>query len=175
MAHPNLDTPGNSTELLQSWRHRARMNQKAHYKMAQRTQRLSFWFGTIAAVLSGIVGILILFVAKDPATWLRLTAAGISILVSVITTISTSAKWSDKAGQHHAAGAAYGVLHRRLEEALAFPAPSEAAARTVLEEVRTELDSLPMKAPSVPDAVWKNLPDELTPDKRVGSDEPRST
>lgn len=117
----------------------------------------------VSPVLSGLVGVFILLAARDPATWLRLTAAGMSILASVTATIATSAKWSEKAEQHHSVGAAYGKLHRRLEEALALPRASEEAAQNVLEEVRAEMDALPMKAPSIPNDVWHSIPDELTP------------
>ena len=93
--------------------------------------------------------------------------AGISILASVITTVATSAKWSEKASQHHSAGAAFGILHRRIEEALALPLQSDEATRALVEAIRVELDALPMKAPPIPDRVWKALPEELTPTPRA--------
>jgi hypothetical protein len=164
MAHINLNEQGDVTKLLRSWRHRARLNQKAHYAMAHRTARFAFWFGTGAAILSGVVGILILVAARsNPSPQLLITIAAVSIVSSVITTIATSAKWSDKASQHHSAGAAFGVVHRRIELALALPPQSNETARELTETLRAELDELPMKAPPIPDHIWRALPKDLTP------------
>ena len=166
MAHVKLAEPTDATTLLKSWRHRARLNQKAHYAMAQRAARFAFWFGTAAAVISGVVGILILIAARTtPSPELLITIATVSIISSVITTIATSAKWCDKAAQHHAAGAAYGVLHRRVEQALALPPPSDELSRDLADTLRIEFDALPMKAPPVPNHIWLALPEELTPSK----------
>lgn len=132
--------------------------------MVHRAQRRSFWFGVTSAVISGVVGLLILVTEKtDAPPWLHIAAGGVSILASVITAIATSGKWSEKAAQHHAAGAAYGNLHRRIEHALAVPPPSDEAMSALLEELRQEQDSLPMNAPPIPEKVWNALPQEIYP------------
>jgi hypothetical protein len=164
MAHVPLKTPATATELLQSWRHRARLNQKAHYIMVHRAERRAFWFGVVSAVISGVVGVLILITEKTEAPlWVPICAGAASIFASVITGIATSAKWSEKAAQHHAAAAAYGNVHRRFEQALALPPVTEEAMNSLIEELRTELEAIPMNAPPIPDAVWKRVPHELTP------------
>jgi cytochrome c-type biogenesis protein CcmH/NrfG len=149
MAHIQLQIPADSHELLVSWRHRARLNQKAHYAMVHRAEKRAFWFGVVSATISGVVGLLILITEKAEAPpWVRLCAGGVSILASVITTIATSGKWSEKAAQHHAAGVAYGNVHRRFEQVLALPPSSETEMRAVIESLRTELEAIPMNAPS---------------------------
>ena len=166
MAHVKLEEPSDAITLLKSWRHRARQNQKAHYAMAQRADRFAFWFGTAAAIMSGVVGIIIIFAARTtPSSAILLTIATLSIVSSVITTIATSAKWSDKAAQHHAAGAAYGVLHRRVEQALALPPPSGERSSELADALRVEFDLLPMKAPPIPNHIWRTLPEEVTPSR----------
>ncbi len=163
MAHVQLQIPADARELLVSWRHRARLNQKAHYAMVHRAEKRAFWFGVVSAVISGVVGFLILITEKaDAPPWVRICAGGISILASVITAIATSGKWSEKAAQHHAAGAAYGNVHRRFEQTLAVPPINEGELRSTIEALRAELEAIPMNAPAVPDAVWKRIPAELT-------------
>lgn len=163
MAHVQLKTPATATELLRSWRHRARLNQKAHYTMVHRAERRAFWFGVVSALISGVVGVLILITEKIEApTWVSICAGAASIFASAITGIATSAKWSEKAAQHHAAAAAYGNVHRRFEQALALPPTSGQAMSALIEELCIELEAIPMNAPPVPDAVWKQIPRELT-------------
>ena len=163
MAHVQLKTPVTATELLRSWRYRARLNQKAHYAMVHRSERRAFWFGVVSALISGVVGILILITEKAQApSWVPVCAGAASILASMITGIATSAKWSEKAAQHHAAAAAYGNVHRRFEQALALPPATDEAISTLIEELRIELEAIPLNAPPVPDAVWKRVPHELT-------------
>jgi hypothetical protein len=164
MAHVQLNTPATATDLLQSWRHRARLNQKAHYIMVHRAEKRAFWFGVVSAVISGVVGVLILITEKAQApAWVAICAGAASIFASVITGIATSAKWSEKAAQHHAAAAAYGNVHRRLEQTLAVPPSTAEAMSTLIGELRTELEAIPMNAPPIPDVVWKQVPQELTP------------
>lgn len=164
MAHTPLGTPANAIELLRSWRHRARLNQKAHYMMVHRAEARAFWFGVASAVISGVVGLLILITEKSEApSWVRLTAGGVSILASVITAIATSGKWSEKAAQHQAAAAAYGNAHRKFEQALALPPSGESALNELVETLRIELEGIPMNAPAIPDSVWRRVPNELTP------------
>ena len=140
------------------------MNQKAHYAMVHRAEFRAFWFGVTSAVISGVVGLLILFAEKTATpAWVSLGAGAFSIIASVITAIATSGKWSEKAAQHHAAGAAYGNVHRKLESAVAMPPTTEEATALLVEELRKELQGIPMSAPSIPDSVWKRLPAELTP------------
>ncbi len=87
-----------------------------------------------------------------------------TILASVIAAIATSAKWSERAAQHHAAAAAYGDLHRRFEEALAIPPATDEGMRMLVEQLRAALTAVPMNAPPIPDSIWKAIPHELTPD-----------
>ena len=165
MAHLKLNTPQTPIDLLKAWRRRSRLNQKAHYAMVHRAEFRAFWFGVTSAVISGVVGLLILFAEKTAApAWVSLGAGAFSIVASVITAIATSGKWSEKAAQHHAAGAAYGNVHRKLESAVAMPPSSEEAMALLIEEIRKELEGIPMSAPSIPDSVWKRLPAELTPE-----------
>jgi hypothetical protein len=132
--------------------------------MEERCERLSFGFGVASALLSSIVGVLVLVAVKiDPPTWLRISTAGISIIVAAITTIATSAKWSDKAARHHAAGAEYGKMLRKIEEILVLP---EDDARKSVKALREKLDQIPGEAPPVLKRVWRGLPKELTPSNK---------
>ncbi len=156
--------PSSPIELLQLWRHRQRLNQRAHYLMAEKCSRLAFSFGVASAIVSGAVGILILMAVRyDPPVWLRVTIGCLSILGAVVAATATLAKWSEKAAQHHAAGVAYGAILRRLEEALVLLPTSDEAMKLMLDELRKDIDAIPTKAPHVPKKVWQTLPAELTP------------
>ncbi len=162
----SMKNPESPIDLLELWRHRQRSNQRANYQMAERSASRSFWFGVASAVISGAVGFLILIAVRyDPPVWLRVTIGCLSIIGAVIAAVATSAKWSEKAAQYHGAGAAYGAVLRRIEEALALPPQSDDAMRVVVQELRKEIDAIPMKAPPIPRRMWETLPPELTPSK----------
>ncbi len=70
MAHLRMSTPETPAELLRSWRHRTRLNQKAHYAMVHRATTRAFWFGVATTVFSGLAGLLILITEKtDAPVW----------------------------------------------------------------------------------------------------------
>jgi hypothetical protein len=153
------------TELLEHWARRQRSNQLSHYHMAEVAGRRAFWFSVTSATISGVVGFLILIAVRyDPPLWLRLALGCLSILGAVVAAVAASAKWGDKATQHHAAGAAYGAVLRRIQEALAVPPESDEAMRSLLQELRKEIDAVPMKAPPIPDRVWRRMRTKLTPE-----------
>lgn len=162
-----METPESSVELLKLWRHRVRLNSRAHYQMEERCERLSFSFGVASALLSAMVGVLVLVGVKiDPPIWLRILTASISIIVAAITAIATSAKWSDKAAKHHVAGAEYGKMLRKIEEILVLPPESEVDARKSVKALREKLDQIPVESPPVLRRVWRALPKELTPSNK---------
>jgi hypothetical protein len=160
-----MEVPENPHDLLLRWRHRARSNQQAHYKMAIRLNRTAFTSGALSALLSASVTVLVLFAAKtQPTATLSIITLVISIVVTAITTISTSSKWSDRASEHHAAGVEYGKVFRKIEELLACPIEVEQDAAKALKAIREKLDRIPSEAPAIPPRIWKNLPRELTPE-----------
>lgn len=132
--------------------------------MVHRSEARAFWFGVTSFVISGVVGILILIANQtETSPWMKIVAGCLSILASVITAISTSGKWSERAAQHHAAAAAYGNVHRRFEQSLALPPVGPEIIQKLLEDLRLELEAIPMSAPPIPESVWKKIPHELTP------------
>lgn len=63
-----MEEPANPLDLLRRWRQRARSNQKAHYEMAIRLKSRVRVAGTLSAILSGAITVLVLFAAKVPST-----------------------------------------------------------------------------------------------------------
>lgn len=160
-----MTDPSTPAELLALWSHRQRYNQKAHYFMSEKLGRKAFWFGVITALFSGSVGLLLILKARfNMPDYVVQVAAGVSILSSVIGAIVTSAKWSEKASQHHAAGAAYGAALRRIHQTIALPPPSQGDFQKAITEIREAIDAIPSTAPGIPTKIWKKVPKELTPD-----------
>jgi hypothetical protein len=159
-----MEVAENPHHLLLRWRHRARSNQQAHYYMAIRLERTAWIAGAVSAILSATVTVLVVFAAKiQPSTKLSIATLIVSILVTTITTISASSKWSDKASQHHSAAVEYGKVFRKIEETLANLISSEADTQGILKLIREKLDRVPSEAPAIPPRIWKKLPKELTP------------
>ena len=124
----------------------------------------AYWSGVIPAILSGVIGVLILVAVKyDPPAWFQISIGSLSIIAAAITTIGTYGKWSERASQHHTAAAEYGKLLRKIEETLASPPDAEIMQKTI-KAIREKLDAIPGEAPPVLKKVWKQLPPELTPE-----------
>lgn len=159
-----METPRNSTELLMLWQHRVRYNQKAHYDMAIRSERKAQLSGRVSAILSAVVTVLVLFAAKTaPSGWLSTITLIISIAVTALTTIAASAKWSERASQHHGAATEYGKILRRIEEVLASPLDLETDEGGTLKLIREKIDRIPSEAPAIPQKIWHKLSKVLTP------------
>jgi hypothetical protein len=155
----------NPIELLAIWHRRVRLNQRAHYELEGRAEKKARLSGMASAVLSAAVTILVLLAAKTtPSAWLSIVTVGLSIAVTAITTITTSAKWSERASQHHAVAVEYGKIVRKIEELLACPDSLNPDARDTLKMLREKMDRIPGEAPPVPRKLWSALPKELTPD-----------
>jgi hypothetical protein len=158
-----METPENALDLLKRWHHRARFNQRAHYEMEERCSRRASFSGTASAILSAIVGVLLLVAVRiNPPPTLRIATASISIIVAAITAIATYAKWSEKAAQHHSAAAEYGKIFRKIEETIAVPPASDDLMLKSVKTIREKLDQIPGDAPPVPKRVWRKLSAHLT-------------
>lgn len=156
-------------QLLELWRGRVRMNQRIHYVMEERCERRALMLGVSAALLSGIVGALILAAARyDLPVWLRVVTGAVSLLASVIATVATSAKWNERAAQHHAVAVAFGVELRRIEAAIAL-GWTEDELRKLVTELQDSLKEIPSKAPPVPEQLWKKIKPHMTPDSDAAS------
>lgn len=149
--------------LLRTWRSRARTNQRAHYLRADNLIRRARIWSASAAILSASIGVLILVTARlDTPTWVHFITGALSIVAAAIATINASQKPSEIAAQHHAGGAAYGVILRQIEEALALPPRTEAEMKLLTKELREKLDAIPMTVPIIPNNIWPQVQKALT-------------
>jgi hypothetical protein len=120
--------------------------------------------GTLSALLSAAITVLVVFAAKSPSTKLSIATVIASIVVTAFTAIATSSKWSERASQHHGAAVEYGKIFRKIEELLACPSDWQNEAPKTLKMIREKMDRIPAEAPAIPEKIWRRLPKEVTPE-----------
>ena len=140
--------------LLKDWLRRTRESQFGHYAAAKRLGYLNYGLGIPVVVMSALVGSSV-FAALGKQVDLRLQiAVGVtSVVTAALASLQTFLRFSEKAEKHRSSGAAFGAIRRRIEESLAVP-PEPGEVKTLLAEVRGQMDTLAKEAPEIPSHVW---------------------
>jgi hypothetical protein len=144
--------------LLENWLRRARECQYGHYAAAGALARRNYWLGIPVVILTGIVGTSV-FATLQHEVDIRLKIATglVSVLATVLASLQTFLRVSERAEKHRASGAIYGALAREIEQELNAPgAPQK--QREFLDNLRSRMDALAKEAPEIPGYVWKTRP-----------------
>lgn len=155
------------TTLIETWKKRARINQKAHYMVAERLHGRNFQLGVPVVILSTVVGTSVFAtLADDVSIWGRVVVGVVSITVAVLSALQTFFRFNERAEQHRAAAIQYGVLNRELERLLALPPAEDGGIAKAVLAVEQKFNDLAMQVPAIPGALWSKVPAELTPEDK---------
>lgn len=150
--------PDNYEQLLLAWIRRARESQFAHYEQATRLRRGSTLLGVPVIVITAIVGTTVFSSIAENATsaWVKIVVGLLSVSASVLSSLQTFMKLSEKAEQHRIFGARYGGIRRKLEQIYAARG-NEPVTTSLLEYLNNDLNALAEEAPDVPAKAIKNI------------------
>ena len=87
---------------------------------------------------------------KQVDGWIRIVAGLLSFLAAVLSSVTTSFNFAQRAEAHRAAGVRYKCVLRELEQLLVQPADSLNAQPKIFDEIRKRLDELELQAPVAP-------------------------
>jgi len=135
-------------ELARQWLHGIRMMHVAHGIAGERRARLARGSGVLVAVLTAVVGSVLL--TSSTAAESSVRAAGVlSILASALALGQVAFNYPELAFRHHEAFVGYGALRRRVETALVSGGYG-GVTRNQLEELREDWREVEATAPAIP-------------------------
>lgn len=135
-----------------AWLRRARESQFSHYNAAKRLGSYGRVFGVPVIVITAIVGASAFasILSQTVPLYAKLIAGLCSLAATVLSSLQTFFKFSERSEAHRVFGAKFGAVRRELE-VLHIQAQIKS---TELAAVRTKLDKLADEAPDVDAAVF---------------------
>jgi hypothetical protein len=150
--------PNNYDELVLAWIRRARESQFAHYEQATRLRRGSTLLGIPVIIITAIVGTTVFSSIAQATTSdnVKIVVGLLSVSASVLSSLQTFMKLSEKAEQHRVFGARYGGIRRKLEHIYAAR-ESQPITSQLLDYLNNDLNALAEEAPDVPAKAIKKI------------------
>lgn len=144
--------PATEADLVLAWLRRARESQFAHYGAAKRLGNYGRVFGVPVIVITAIVGASAFasILAQTVPLSAKLIAGLCSLVATVLSSLQTFFKFSERSEKHRIFGAKFGAIRRELE-VLRIQTQIKSADLTVL---RTKLDKLAEEAPNVDASIF---------------------
>ena len=146
--------PATEAELVLTWLRRARKSQFSHYAAAKHLGHYGRVFGVPVIIITAIVGASAFasILAETVPLYAKLIAGFCSLAATVLSSLQTFFKFSERSEKHRIFAAKFGSVRRELEM-LHVQAQIKA---TELTAVRTKLDKLAEEAPDVGAAVFSH-------------------
>jgi hypothetical protein len=144
--------PATEAELVLSWLRRARESQFAHYAAARRLRSYGRVFGVPVIIITALIGASAFasILAQAIPLYAKVIAGLCSVAATVLSSLQTFFKFSERSEKHRLFGAKFGALRRELESLHVQNEIKPAQLTTV----RTKLDKLAIEAPDVSAAVF---------------------
>lgn len=144
--------PATESGLVLAWLRRARESQFTHYGAAKRLGNYGRIFGVPVIVITAIVGASAFasILAESVPLYAKLIAGLCSLAATVLSSLQTFFKFSERSEKHRLFGAKFGAVRRELEVLHIQTQISPAD----LASVRAKLDKLAEEAPDVDVAVF---------------------
>lgn len=146
--------PATEAELVLTWLRRARESQFSHYDAADRLGHYGQVFGVPVIVITAIVGASAFasILAEAVPLYAKLIAGLCSLGATVLSSLQTFFKFSERSEKHRIFAAKFGAVRRELE--MLHVQTQTQLTTTELTAVRMKLDKLAEEAPDVGTAVF---------------------
>jgi hypothetical protein len=141
--------PGSPEELVLAWLRRARESQMAHYEEATALTKRGYWLGVPVIALTAIVGTSVFasIATEVIPVAAKLIVGALSVAATVLSSLQTFFKFSERAEEHKVYGARFGSVRRELEVFYASGMGSQQP--NYIAVLREKLDRLAEEAPNV--------------------------
>lgn len=144
--------PATEAELVLSWLRRARESQFSHYAAAARLRSYGRLFGVPIIIITALIGASAFasILAEEIPLYAKLIAGLCSVAATVLSSLQTFFKFSERSEKHRMFGAKFGALRRELESLHVQNEIKPAQLTTVC----IKLDKLAIEAPDVSAAAF---------------------
>ena len=149
--------PATTDELVLAWLRRARESQLAHYAMASVLAKRSHWLGVPVIVITAVIGTSVFASIATQAISVeaKLIVGGLSVVATILSSLQTFFKFSERAEKHKSYGAWFGSVRRELETLHASGSASKEP--NYVSVLREKLDRLAEEAPHVSADVFNKV------------------
>jgi len=145
-------------ELIEEWHAGIRISVLAHYECAKLFERYHRSLGYPTVILSAVAGTTFMSTLNDSsALWARGFAVALSLSVTVLASLQTFLRYSDRAEKHKTAATEFGKLRRQLEQIVAFVPDGGMMSKSDMEFIRRKWGELSTHAPAVPNKVYTRM------------------
>jgi len=140
--------------LLDQWHTGVRILHLAHTRSAVSFERRGRFLGVPVIILTTAVGTSI-FAGAETSPTLKIIAGLLSLGAAVLSSLQTTLKYSEVAGQHKAAAQKYGKLRREIEvHQVSVQTETQASLTALLEKLQDEWDTLDDQSPTIPQGIY---------------------
>lgn len=155
------------SEFLRHWKFRVHRVQIAHYETGRYYERLHFWIGTPAIILSTVVGTAVFASLSEQIDsgnllWTKLLFGFLSVFSTVLISLQTFLNYSDKAEKHKSSGAKHAHLKHKIELLALIPPKDDNELKEKLEEIEDEWDAIRKESLNFPIRIWKKIEKNMT-------------
>ena len=165
MTNPKLIfEPENVEELLQGWLLHVHKGRDRHDLAARRCDRIRWWLGGSAAVLSAIVGTTIFAAVEkhldNSSLTLKVLIISVGIFAAIVTGLSTFLNLAERTEKHRSAGVHYKEIVWELERILSQSTAQMTRDDPALTKIQQQLADLEGTAPVVPEKLYAQVEDD---------------
>ena len=140
-----MSTEDNIRNIVNEWHQHAEWAQNCHYEAGLFYERFFLSLGIPVIVLSAITG------GSEILGKIDQNVGGvISLCIAVLAGLQTFLKFSQRSERHRMAGSHYGGIKRSLEESIITISESGSDAKSVIHDIKIQLDALANESPEIP-------------------------
>lgn len=158
-------------EQVAAWLVGIRVEIGAHYGSARDCLKYNARLGYPTVVLSAITGTTVMATLSQAADVWKYASGGLSLLVTILTSLQAFSQYPAKAAAHKAAAVDLTKLRHEIEAALTDEQP---VTRDQMDSFRNRWDELSKAAPDIPDKVFQKFRKRLDEAEAAG-DKPTHT
>jgi hypothetical protein len=144
--------------ILNLWKKRAFVAQKAHYGTAVKLDKRNHVIGILGVTFNTIVGSVVFatLITEANIAWIKIGAGVISLIAAVLVGIQTFRRDGEKAEKHRVCAAKFSVMQRELEFIEARDADGEELDR-LLSKFNDQYNNLISEAPVADGNIYEHL------------------
>jgi hypothetical protein len=145
-------------ELIEEWHAGIRINVLSHYQCAKLFESYHRVLGYPTVILSALAGTTFISTLNDSNIWwAQASAIMLSLAVTVLASLQTFLRYSERSEKHKTAATEFGKLRRELEQIIALIPQGSAVAKGDMESIRTKWGELSTHAPAIPNRVYTRM------------------
>lgn len=145
-------------EMIEEWHAGIRINVLSHYECSKVFENYHRLLGYPAVILSALAGTA--FVSSldgSSVRWERAIAILLSLAVTVLASLQTFLRYSERSEKHKKTATEFGKLRRELEQIIVLAPAIEAIPKTEIEAIRIKWGELSTHAPSIPNEIYTRM------------------